>query len=91
MERARKLLLYLMLKSCLLLGLLLSPSLCTQAPGNNTVTREPSLPVVDYQACSFEDCSFRKWVVNGHMVEGAMEERIRLDFHHRKRDFRLFA
>jgi hypothetical protein len=34
-----------------------------QAPADKSTTREPSLPVIDYKACPFEGCTFRKWIV----------------------------
>jgi len=33
-----------------------------QVPSKAT-THEPSLPVIDYNACPFEGCTFRKWIV----------------------------
>jgi hypothetical protein len=34
-----------------------------QAPADESGSREPSLPVIDYNACPFEGCTFGKWVV----------------------------
>ena len=53
----------LIAKSLLLVCLLppLFPS--GQAPSDESVSRQPSLPVIDYNACPFEGCMFRKWVV----------------------------
>ena len=34
-----------------------------QAPSDKSAAHEPSLPVIDYNACPFEGCTFRKWVV----------------------------
>jgi hypothetical protein len=31
--------------------------------GQSQLTRQPTLPVVDDNACPFEGCSFRKWIV----------------------------
>jgi hypothetical protein len=33
-----------------------------QAPGNKSSTAEPALPVINYRACPFEGCMFRKWI-----------------------------
>jgi hypothetical protein len=44
---------------CLLIPLLSAG----QAPSDKSITKEPSLPVIDYKACPFEGCTFRKWVV----------------------------
>jgi hypothetical protein len=35
-----------------------------QVPADKSATAEPVLPVIDYKACPFEGCSFRKWVVS---------------------------
>jgi hypothetical protein len=48
-----------LLSLCLLVPLLLAG----QAPPNKSTAQEPALPVVDYNACPFEGCTFRKWVV----------------------------
>jgi hypothetical protein len=45
---------------CFGVGLLLS----AQAPVDKVTTPEPSLPVIDYKACPFEGCTFRKWLVS---------------------------
>jgi hypothetical protein len=37
--------------------------LAAQAPAGKTVNAEPTLPVINFRACPFEGCSFRKWVV----------------------------
>jgi hypothetical protein len=34
-----------------------------QASSDKSAGHEPSLPVIDYNACPFEGCTFRKWVV----------------------------
>ena len=34
-----------------------------QVPADKSTTPEPSLPVIDYNACPFEGCTFRKWIV----------------------------
>jgi hypothetical protein len=34
-----------------------------QAPSDKSTASEPSLPVIDYRACPFEGCTFRKWIV----------------------------
>jgi hypothetical protein len=34
-----------------------------QKPSGKSSTAEPSLPVINYRACPFEGCSFRKWIV----------------------------
>lgn len=35
----------------------------TQAPSHPPSAAEPSLPVIDENACPFEGCTFRKWLV----------------------------
>jgi hypothetical protein len=48
----------------LLLICLLPPLLSSgQAPSDESASHAPSLPVIDYNACPFEGCTFRKWVV----------------------------
>ena len=48
----------------LLLICLLSPLLSSgQAPSDESASHAQSLPVIDYNACPFEGCTFRKWVV----------------------------
>jgi hypothetical protein len=37
--------------------------LSAQAPGNKSSTVEPALPAINYKACPFEGCIFRKWMV----------------------------
>ena len=37
--------------------------LAAQAPASKSSTAEPALPVINYRACPFEGCSFRKWIV----------------------------
>jgi hypothetical protein len=34
-----------------------------QSPSHSDRTNPPSLPVVDYDACPFEGCTFREWTV----------------------------
>lgn len=34
-----------------------------QVPANKPTTAEPLLPVIDYKACPFEGCTFRKWLL----------------------------
>jgi hypothetical protein len=34
-----------------------------QTPSSKHATNEPSLPVIDENACPFEGCSFQKWIV----------------------------
>ena len=34
-----------------------------QLPPNNSATAQPPLPVIDYNACPFEGCTFGKWIV----------------------------
>ncbi len=34
-----------------------------EVPAGKSATAEPPLPVIDYKACPFEGCTFRKWVV----------------------------
>ncbi len=33
-----------------------------QLPTDKSTTAEPLLPVIDYKACPFEGCTFRKWI-----------------------------
>jgi len=47
----------------LLLCLAVSALLPGRAPANKTAPQEPSLPVIDYNACPFEGCTFGKWIV----------------------------
>jgi hypothetical protein len=37
--------------------------LAAQVPADVSTPAEPALPVIDYKACPFEGCTFRKWVV----------------------------
>jgi len=37
--------------------------LAAQAPAGKPSTAEPPLPVINYRACPFEGCSFRRWMV----------------------------
>jgi hypothetical protein len=46
--------------SLVVLCLLISLLFIGQASSD---TKEPSLPVIDYEACPFEGCTFRKWIV----------------------------
>ena len=46
----------------------LSWSLAAQAPTGRSASPEPSLPVIDYKACPFEGCTFRKWLVTKDVV-----------------------
>jgi len=49
---------------CLLLFCLLVPLVSgRQVPSDKSAAHEPSLPVIDYNACPFEGCTFGKWVV----------------------------
>jgi len=49
----------------LLLICLLPPLLSSgQAPSDESASHAPFLPVIDYNACPFEGCTFRKWVVD---------------------------
>jgi hypothetical protein len=50
-----------------LLSLAVSTSLTGQISSAKHLPDEPSLPVIDENACPFEGCSFRKWVVR-HQV-----------------------
>jgi len=34
-----------------------------QVPAEKAVLQEPSLPIIDYNACPFEGCTFGKWIV----------------------------
>src|SRR5260370_7383763 len=34
-----------------------------QLPPSNSAAPQPPLPVIDYNACPFEGCTFGKWVV----------------------------
>jgi hypothetical protein len=38
-------------------------SFAAQAPASKLSAAEPPLPVINYRACPFEGCSFRKWIV----------------------------
>jgi hypothetical protein len=38
----------------------------TKAPAKPGIVAEPSLPVIDYNACPFEGCTFGKWKVKKH-------------------------
>lgn len=39
--------------------------LCSgQVPTDKSAPQTPSLPVIDYDACPFEGCTFGKWIVN---------------------------
>jgi len=49
--------------SLLLFGVIVSALSLAQAPSEKSAEHEPPLPVVDYNACPFEGCSFRKWIV----------------------------
>jgi hypothetical protein len=44
-------------------GIGVQPLLAAQAPASKSSTAEPALPVINYRACPFEGCSFRKWIV----------------------------
>ena len=35
-----------------------------QVPATKSTAPEPALPVIDYDACPFEGCAFRKWIVS---------------------------
>jgi hypothetical protein len=37
--------------------------LAAQAPANKPASAEPALPVINLNACPFEGCKFRKWIV----------------------------
>jgi len=45
------------------LGIGVNSLLAAQAPAKKASTAEPTLPVVNFRACPFEGCSFRKWIV----------------------------
>jgi hypothetical protein len=47
----------------LLLCLFVAALFAGQAPADKAVQQEPSLPIVDYNACPFEGCTFGKWIV----------------------------
>ncbi len=47
----------------LLLLCLVSALSAGQVPTDKATLQEPSLPVVDYNACPFEGCTFGKWIV----------------------------
>src|ERR1043165_8809215 len=49
---------------CLLIMILVAPAIfARQRPTGAQVTPPPRLPVIDYDACPFEGCTFRKWLV----------------------------
>jgi hypothetical protein len=48
----------------LLLCLFVAVFSAGQAPANKAIRQEPSLPVIDENACPFEGCTFGKWIVN---------------------------
>src|SRR6266478_1547849 len=50
------------LRSLVILWLGLSSLVAAQVPADRPNTAEPLLPVVDYKACPFEGCTFRKWI-----------------------------
>jgi hypothetical protein len=50
-------------RSLLFLCMLVPLFSAGQAPSDKSAAHEPSLPVIDYNACPFEGCTFRKWVV----------------------------
>jgi hypothetical protein len=41
----------------------LTSVLAAQAPADKSKPSEPALPVINYAACPFEGCRFRKWIV----------------------------
>src|SRR5580700_6112361 len=50
-------------KFLLLLCLAVPVILAGQMPPNNSATPQPPSPVIDYNACPFEGCTFGKWLV----------------------------
>jgi hypothetical protein len=50
-------------KLLLLFALILPPVLWRQQPADKLEANPPQLPVIDYNACPFEGCSFGKWIV----------------------------
>jgi len=47
----------------LLLGLTVPAIFAGQLPIDKAATPQPRLPVIDYDACPFEGCTFGKWIV----------------------------
>jgi len=51
------------LRFFVILSLVITSLFAAQIPADKSATTEPLLPVIDYKACPFEGCTFRKWVV----------------------------
>ena len=51
------------LRFLVILSLSVTSLFAAQIPADKSATAEPLLPVVDYKACPFEGCTFRKWFV----------------------------
>lgn len=52
-----------LLRFSVLLGLFVAALFAGQSPADRASQQEPSLPIVDYDACPFEGCTFGKWIV----------------------------
>ena len=50
-------------KLLLLIARILPPALWRQQPADKPGVIPPQLPVIDYNACPFEGCTFGKWIV----------------------------
>jgi len=65
----------------LLLALLtVAPLAQTGASANPDLTAEPDLPVIDYNACPFEGCTFGKWKVtkNSRVYSSWRKDRVEI-------------
>jgi hypothetical protein len=51
------------LRFLVILSFGLTSLFAAQIPVDKSSTTEPLLPVIDYRACPFEGCTFRKWIV----------------------------
>ncbi len=51
------------LRFLVILSLGVTSLFAAQIPADKSATAEPLLPVIDYKACPFEGCTFRKWIV----------------------------
>jgi len=59
---------FMVIVKFLLLFCLLVPPQQEFSPDESGISGPPQLPVIDYNACPFEGCMFRKWVV-AHDIE----------------------
>ncbi len=51
------------LRFLVILSLGVTSLFAAQIPADKSATAVPLLPVIDYKACPFEGCTFRKWIV----------------------------